>query len=180
MLKVAAWAVLAAAVLGGAVALLQKAQQQPEPPVPAPGGRVFPIAASVAEGVQRWSCPADPSKWFPGGAKAEVIDTAARWQEYLDVSGFESPLRVDFARSRVALIPFIGGGGLSLVDVLASPGEGAIDVVVKARDAYGPNDPRPQDIRYECRLVVLPRDAGRVVLKVETERPAPKPRLRRR
>lgn len=175
MLKFGAWAVLAAGVLGAAMFALNKLQA-PEPEAPKPAGASpFPAAAPAAEGVQLWTCPADPAKWPGGAAKAEVLETLQAWQDYLALSGFEPPLRVDLARSRVALVPFIGGGGVSLVDVAAVPAAAGFEVVVKSKDLYGPADARPQDIRYDCRLVVVPREAGAVSFRAEVDRPAPRP-----
>lgn len=174
MVKFAAWAVLAAGVLVAAMFALQRLRA-PEPEAAKPAGASpFPVVAPAAEGIQRWACPADPAKWPGGEAKAEVLETPRAWQDYLALSGFEPPQRVDLARSRVALVPFIGGGGVSLVDVAAVPAAAGIEVVVKSKDLYRPNDARPQDIRYDCRLVVVPRESGAVSFRSEVDRPAPR------
>ncbi|MBI4425928.1 MAG: hypothetical protein HY554_19515 [Elusimicrobia bacterium] len=174
MTRFAAWAVAAALAAAAAILLLQRARA-PELPASteaAPGRSPFP-PVPAGSGVAQWSCPAEPARWFDGQARAEVIETPERWRQYLALSGFQPPSPVDLARVRVAFVPFLGGGNRALESVSPVAGEGRFEVVVRVRDLPMPDRSVPQDIRYECRLVAVPRDAGPLAIRFETAAPEP-------
>lgn len=117
---------------------------------------------------KEWKCPASPSKWFPSGAD-EVIETDARWREYLKISGFKPPLKVDFGKYHIALFTFIGGGGSYLRGFKASRTDGKYTLtLVSSHRGGGEGMVVTADIVYDCRLFLVPRRFGTLELAHRT------------
>lgn len=171
MVKLAAWALGMALIAGAALFLLQKSRQtEAAPPAAAASGPVFSAPASR---LLSWECPKDPARWPGGQAVAEVIETPERWQQFLAASGFQPPAPVDLAGARVAFIPFAGGGGRTL-EAAPDPQDGRMDIVLTVREP-APGTAVPANIAYDCRLFVVPRDAGPVNIKFQQPEAPPQP-----
>lgn len=133
---------------------------QPSPPPAVQASLTPPLEPLPAE----WNCPASPAKWFTP-RQDEVIETEKRWKEYLKISGFRPPQPVDFERYRVALFTFIGGGGSGLLRFEASRKDGGYVITsVSSARGGGPGMAVTQDISYDCRLFLVPRENGALTL----------------
>lgn len=163
---------VAAAVLAFAAGTLFQAcksrDSSPRTAPPAPPSPPPAVQASLTPPLEplpaEWNCPAGPGKWFTP-RQDEVIETEKRWKEYLKISGFKPPERVDFERYRVALFTFIGGSGSRLLRFEASRKDGGytLTMVSSAREG-GPGMAVTQDIVYDCRLFLVPRENGELSL----------------
>lgn len=121
---------------------------QPAPPVKPPE----PLP-------KEWDCPADPGKWFKAGG-GEVIETEKRWNKYLKVSGFQPPGPVDFELYRAALFTFRGGGPRPRFEAARADGRYNLTMITSTRTGEAAG----KDAPYDCRLFLVPSEAGELVL----------------